>query len=230
MLVCQKCGNDNPLGRVFCGNCGTKLDLSNMTQDVVSEAVRVNWFMLHWRKFVAGAVAVLALMGILALIPNAGTIGEGGTLGGGRRVENLLRQLGQLQSGRTVSASFDEKDINGYFEFIKNRNLADYEQVSMDVGIGYVRVHLEKTLFSLTVFGMDWQPKMTYELMCVPGGAGGVVARKATVGRLPLSGPLRTRLIRRLRAQIAEQKDWAGLNYLTKVNMKDNTIHVEARR
>lgn len=230
MLICQKCGHDNLLGRVFCGNCGQKLDLSNMTQDVVSESMRVHWFMLHWRKFVTGFVVILALMGALALIPNTGTIGEGGTLGGGRRVENLLRQLGQLKSGSAVSTSFEEKDINGYFEFIKNRNLPDYDRVSVDVAQGYFRVHMERTLFRFDAFGVDWHPKMTYELMCVPGGAGGVVARKATVGRLPLRGPLRTRLIRRLREQIAEQKDWAGLSYLTEVNMRDNTIHVVARR
>lgn len=30
MLICQKCGYDNELGRIFCHGCGTKLDLDSM--------------------------------------------------------------------------------------------------------------------------------------------------------------------------------------------------------
>jgi hypothetical protein len=30
MLICQKCGYDNELGRIFCHSCGTKLDLSEI--------------------------------------------------------------------------------------------------------------------------------------------------------------------------------------------------------
>ena len=30
MLTCQKCGYDNELGRIFCHQCGTKLDLSQI--------------------------------------------------------------------------------------------------------------------------------------------------------------------------------------------------------
>src|ERR1051325_5098373 len=30
MIACQACGHNNPLGRVFCQKCGTKLDLSRV--------------------------------------------------------------------------------------------------------------------------------------------------------------------------------------------------------
>ena len=30
MVICQKCGYDNELGRIFCHSCGTKLDLSEI--------------------------------------------------------------------------------------------------------------------------------------------------------------------------------------------------------
>ena len=37
MVKCTKCGADNPLGRVFCQACGSKLDLSAMTSESVAE-------------------------------------------------------------------------------------------------------------------------------------------------------------------------------------------------
>ena len=229
MLICKKCGIDNPLGRVFCTSCGTKLDLSDVTQEAVSEAVRVNWFVLHWRKFATGLVLLLLAMGVLAMIPVSGAIGESGTLGGGRRVERYLGHLSRLDAGRAVKASFSERDINGYFEFIKARNMPDYDRVSFDVATGHVMIRLERTWFSLTLFGLDWQPKASVELTCVPS-VGGFVVRRARVGRLTVTGPLRTRLIRRLRLRMAKEKDWSGLNHVTQVEVFDGAIHVVARR
>ena len=37
MITCGSCGSENELGRVFCVQCGGKLDLSAMTSEVVAE-------------------------------------------------------------------------------------------------------------------------------------------------------------------------------------------------
>ena len=40
MLICPKCGNDNELGRIFCHQCGDRLDLSSIKPPSVAERKR----------------------------------------------------------------------------------------------------------------------------------------------------------------------------------------------
>lgn len=45
-MVCQKCGHDNELGRIFCHGCGTKLDLDSMAPPKVLKTK--NWRRGPW--------------------------------------------------------------------------------------------------------------------------------------------------------------------------------------
>ena len=40
MLICPKCGHDNPLGRIFCHSCGDKLDLNRIKPPSAAEKKR----------------------------------------------------------------------------------------------------------------------------------------------------------------------------------------------
>jgi uncharacterized membrane protein YvbJ len=64
MIICPKCGNDNPLGRVFCGKCGSKLDFSHTSSQEMVVKVKVNWWGTHWRK-------IAYLVFLMVLIPVA---------------------------------------------------------------------------------------------------------------------------------------------------------------
>ncbi len=227
MLFCQKCGNENQLGRVFCTKCGAKLDLSSITSDAVVESERVGWWSRHGRKL-AGALVVLLLgLVVLAFVPRTGRIGAEGTRGGGRRVHNDLRALARL-SGE-MEATFDESDINGYFEFFKTDELENVDRVSVQVGPGYFTVREERTLFELSVLNFNLRPKITREFMCVPRGGGRVLVRRVWLGRLRLLGPLRTRATRNLHGRVAEQNDWQGLGNVTDLRARDNSIQIKAR-
>jgi len=230
MLICQKCGTDNPLGRVFCQSCGGKLDLSHMSQDVIVEVMQdKSWFARHWRKIALGVGLLVALLVVLAMIPTAGPLGESGTRVGGRRVESLLRQLGGLRSGQAVSATFDEKDVNGYLALVKADRLKDVGRASVDIQPGYARLHLQSEWFSFSLFGFELKPPKTYELTLVPAGAGCVGVVKARMGRLPLSGPFRRSLVRRLHRRMVQENDWKGLAFLAEVEMGNDQIKVVAR-
>ena len=65
MLICPKCGNDNELGRIFCHQCGDRLDLSSIKPPSVAERKR--------RRFKAEAIrntrflVNLVILGVLIL-------------------------------------------------------------------------------------------------------------------------------------------------------------------
>jgi hypothetical protein len=73
MLKCPKCGYDNELGRIFCHQCGTKLDLEEIKptsrggKDLRRKRPGVNVGRISWRIFL---VALLALIvwGIVLLV------------------------------------------------------------------------------------------------------------------------------------------------------------------
>ena len=69
MLVCKKCGADNPLGRVFCGSCGGKLDMTDITSDTLADQQRASFFVAHYKKFLLVLLLlVLATVGLTLII------------------------------------------------------------------------------------------------------------------------------------------------------------------
>lgn len=109
MLVCTKCGTENPLGRVFCGACGKKLETDGISSDDLAGSEAGNWFVENSKYFtVAGFVVVLILLG-LALWPNKATMGDAGSRVGGLRVERQISAIKRVRAGMTVGPfSFSE--------------------------------------------------------------------------------------------------------------------------
>lgn len=75
MLECPKCGYDNELGRIFCTQCGTKLDLTKikaptegarMRRRAVKGAKRLTRILLE----LAIAVALIAGLVLMCLVPD----------------------------------------------------------------------------------------------------------------------------------------------------------------
>ncbi len=76
MLICKKCGVDNPMGRVFCGACGGRLDLDGLSSASVTQGRSASWFSRFWGLLVA--LLILVVLGIAAqcLVARTAPIGE----------------------------------------------------------------------------------------------------------------------------------------------------------
>src|ERR1035437_2744940 len=109
-MLCSRCGNQNPLGRVFCTKCGTKLELSHMTAEHVVE-IKKSWtdpFIRHWRLLAAAVVVLAMVLVALAFWPQTMQIGKEGTRVDGRKVDVGLASLRVLRPGEVRKLEFAE--------------------------------------------------------------------------------------------------------------------------
>lgn len=189
MLVCKKCGAENPLGRVFCGGCGSKLDLSDMTRDSVAESIRPNAFVAHWRKVVlAVVILVVALVG-LAFWPRTAYLGEKGNTIGSARAMRQFNALARLREGRMLEVTLTEKDLNGYIEYRKIRR-TPVRMCSVDIRPRAVQARLVRKIGSWPLGPVKLEPTLSYDVTCAMMG-GQLVVVSAAIGHLKVFGPLK---------------------------------------
>jgi hypothetical protein len=228
MVICSKCGVENPLGRVFCGACGSKLDLAHMTSDTVAQAVKVSWISIHWPKFVVAAVILLLAVVALAFWPQTAPIGKEGNRLGGQRVQAALRALQEAQPGRAVARDFSDEDINGFFRFFKTEKL-NVESLSVQVSRGYFRVRVIRVIAPLRIGSFQLMPRVSQDLYCVPVG-GTVRVRRVVMGHLSWLGPFRSSIVRRTYALLAGEPEWRVLANASEIRADDGKIWVNVSR
>lgn len=222
MIKCQKCGNDNQLGRVFCGKCGSKLELTAITSETVAEMEHESWIKKHWWKLLILVVVIVLGVGGLAFWPDSALIGAKGTPGGSKKVEINLKALKGLKTGQGLGPVFREADINGYFEYImaKKTGIGSMRVVLLP---SVLRLKVVNTLFSQKIGDFTFAPKVSYEIQCVAMGTG-LAVRKVKQGHLPMVGPLRGMTVRKIYGVFAAQEDWSAFSGLTEVRIEEGQI------
>jgi hypothetical protein len=228
MLKCDKCGAENPLGRVFCVGCGAKLDLSGVTRGEIAKGRKLRTTLRQW-PIAIGAVVVLLLVCVgMALWPNMEPVGEKGTPGGASRVSARLTTMGRLQKDRTVVFTFAEKDINGFLEYRKIGKMK-VQSLSVDVGEGYLRVRVVRRLKAIGFGPVQFNPTISQELLCTPSGSM-LRIRRAWFGHLRLWGPVRTTVSRSLYKMFSRQREWKAFQHITDIAAEDEKVVVKVKR
>ena len=228
MLKCPQCGVVNPLGRVFCDNCGGKLDLSNMTRAQVKQTVKgVSVWTLVGRA-AAVLLSVAIVLGVLSLIPSTQPIGAEPFRDGVSKVASPLATMRNLPRGRVVARTFSEADINGYFRYGKARELK-FESVSLSIGEGFFVAHIVERLGPWRLGTMEVTPRLSYRLACLPLGTA-IRVSKVKMGILPLVGPPKTAVIRKIHRRFAAQPEWESFEHLTAIRATPGVIELEASR
>lgn len=228
MLVCTKCGTENPLGRVFCGACGKKLETDGISSDDLAGSEAGNWFVENSKYFmVAAFVVVLILLG-LALWPNKVTMGDAGSRVGGLRVERQISAIKRVRKGMTVGPfSFSEKDVNGFLESRKNKWKVDSASVNFDEGSFSMRV--VKTLVTIPAGPVTVSPRITYEITCSAVG-GSVGVRSAKVGHLSVGGPLKRIPLQKIYKMVSNESEWDDLAGIEEITINDGKISVVVKK
>jgi len=227
MMICTNCGTSNPLGRVFCGACGKKLDLSGISSSTVTARERPNFFLRHWGKLFTILIVILLGAGSLAFFPNPEPIGKRGSSTDAARVQGPLRRLASLSRKRTLGAEFAERGINAYLHR-KARSLR-VESLSVDVGDGSFMVRMVEALQPVSLGSFKFTPRFSYDYIFVPAGPV-VRARRAAVGRLVVIGPLKHAVVRKLHLLLASQAEWKAFEHAAEIKAEDGKIKVKAVR
>lgn len=227
MLICKKCGADNPLGRVFCGSCGTKLDLDRVSSQAVGEMSRPNWFLRSWRLLVGLVVAALLGVAGLAFWPQTERIGKEPAVGGAQRVLSALRPMLNLRPGQAIGRDFSEEDLNALLA--ERAEALKLQMVAVRVGEGYFVMRAVRKAEGIGLGDYKLQPALSYDLTCVPRGSVVHVTR-VVMGRLPLPGAFRSGAVRRFHALMATQKEWSLFQYTTEITAGNGKLGVKLAR
>jgi len=228
MVTCQNCGKENALGRVFCDGCGTKLDLSALSRERVAELTSRSWLARHWKKFLWLIVLAIVAAVAMAMWPRSATIGLAGTVVGGGRVETQLGAIRGASAGQSMTATFSERDINGYLAFKVAPSLG-FQSISVDAHDGYFFVRAVRGLGVVRVRSFRVVPKLSYELACVPIG-GGVAVRKASVGHLPLAGPAKKLAVNGLVRALSSHETWQVLERASRIESGVDSLSLAVER
>jgi hypothetical protein len=228
MVICDKCGTENPLGRLFCGSCGARLDLSRMNSETVAESLKRSRFPHLFAKLLKVLLILLAGCVLLAVWPRTTPLGKAGTRLGGQRVISALNAMARTSGGRTLGRDFSEEDVNGYFEHFKSEKMAG-KAVSVRLLPGYFRVRIVQPLTTVKTSRFRLEPKASYELLCAPVG-GTVRVLSASLGHLKCVGPMKTQVARRVHRLFAAEPEWATLARAEEIRAEEGKIWLNVRK
>lgn len=228
MVNCGKCGIANPLGRVVCGACGAKLDLSHITSEGFERARERAEQLRKLRALIPLAILWAVGCAALALWPRVDRIGKPGTLIGARRVEGHVATLGQIKPGQTLAVWLTEEDANGYFEFVGAKRLGA-ESFSVTFEPNRLTARLVRQPMSLALGVVEITPRFSVEVVGEPAG-GRLAVRRAMWGHLPLIGPFRRIAASRMTAAFAGWDERALLTSLANLRVETGKVELTARK
>ena len=230
MVVCERCGTRNPLGRVFCISCGNKLSLAPMRKDEVLEIQRQSRFAGYLRGFAIFVLIVLLVMCGLALWPNQKRLGTSGTRVGAARVENRLRLVEQLPQGAKLGPepALSEEDINGYLQFVVAEKIRGLS-ASVSISKTDLRVRMVCTLADLALGPLRLTPRYSVESVWVAEG-GGLKLRNAVIGHLPLPGFLSLPAARGVVRVFQRLREWELVRNVKQLALDDGKLGFTVER
>jgi len=195
MLICPKCGNDNELGRIFCHQCGDRLDLSSIKPPSVAErkrrlfkaeAIRSTRFLVN---LVILGVLILAVA-LICLTPPVVPIQSSNTdlvASDTKRME--LDRLGKGKKGGQVMVT--EAQLNAFFNQRPFRKATgagiELTPVALRIHLNESRVQME--FLGTTHFGSYFEKKLYLAYEGQPTVQDGKFDFKPTggwIGKLPI--------------------------------------------
>jgi len=225
MLTCPKCGSNNPLGQVFCRACGSRLDYRGTSASEIAGTMRASiWRRIPWVWGVVAAVAIVLLLVGLACWPKSVPLGEEGTRVGAERVKNQFSAVSKIRRRQRLGISFTEKDLNGYFRFVKVPAL-NLDSLSVEVNERRARVRMVQTLTVVDIGPIRFSPQISRDVVIVPAG-NRLIFRKASMGHLAFMGPFKGIVIRAVRRRLGGETEWKALEDAAEVTMERGKVSV----
>jgi len=229
MITCKKCGSENALGRIFCGSCGERLDLDNMTSDHVDSLTKQEAAAPVKKMVIAALIVVVLFIVAVALWPQGAPIGTAGNASDGRRAEAQIKGAARVTRGER-KFTVNEADLNGYFADRGLAALPGVKSLSVDIGASQFSVRMVKVLVNLPkVKEKDLPPlTMSFEVTCEPTEEG-VTIKGGWLGHLPIAGAAKL-LKPALLGAFAGSKEWGFVTSIASVALEEGKAAVIVKK
>lgn len=207
-IECASCGFLNDLGRVFCSQCGQKLDLRDTSMESLEQRREIDWGgIIRWGVALVMLSVVVTVLG-LALWPVKAAPVYFEAVGARQVPVKLSAVLRALSYNKAMTLDFQEGELNGF--------LAERAKVKR---LKFLTIDLKPGSFNLHA-SMDWTPvtnlaylaeiKIPLSMTLKGSFQGGVFfPGTAQVGHLPLPGKsqeIATRFFASLLPDITNEK------------------------
>ena len=188
-IDCAACGFDNDLGRVFCTQCGQKLDMRRTSISDLQSRRELDFGKtlgrILLRTFAVAIVIVLALA--FWPMPRAAIVLD--QTGAPQVVLKTRAVKKALVAQRSVSVEFTETELNGYLAV--RAKARDLRALTVDLKPGVFELQAWMT-WHAPFTNIAWLAKAGLPLSCGLTGSfegGKLAVTKGRVGHLPLVGP-----------------------------------------
>lgn len=229
-IICKQCGHGNALGHIFCMECGTKLDLSNVAEEMERDQQVVNKRAIWKLAWIPPVLLLLALAGLLLWPSNPYKSREQAT-GQRSRIDTLITAGYRISMMPSTSVAIrppvKEEDINAWLA--NNRGY---------LGVQWVTIELTDGAFSLRV-GRKWGPhkifsgkvkipaiRYSYEITGKTENSR-VNVTAAKFGHLPLFGPLKKPVVNEVSKLLKKlKKEHLVLKNMSDIIIEDGQLSV----
>ena len=186
-IQCATCGFQNELGRIFCAQCGQKLDLHDTSMEDLDD--RREFELGKWIRWGLASVVLLGGSALLALVfwavpPTPVFMDAAGSRQVPIKVEAILRALSY---NKAMTLDFQEGELNGFLaERAKVRHL---KTLTIDLKPGTFELYSSFTWTPATNPAFLAKVKLPVTMSLKGGFQGGVfMPESGRLGHLPLLG------------------------------------------
>lgn len=184
-VECSKCGYQNELGRIFCAQCGTKMDLRAMSAGELKDRREVDVAGLVGRILTPLVVILLLLIVALALWPDSGPdvqFDKAGAIQVPMKAKAVRAAISYNQSAKLDLA---EGELNGFLEERgRKRNI---DRLVIDLKPGVFNLYAVQAWIPST--NVSWLAKVRVPFSLSMRGSfrsGIMMVEGVRVGHLPL--------------------------------------------
>ena len=229
--VCRECDHPNDLGRLFCTECGAKLDMNAVNEDIEAKQEATKRLM-GLKLLLIPIVGVL--IGLVGLCGWSGKpfVSENSSEGRKSTIDTLVWALSQITrrpAGSTITSPrpFRECDANDWLGHMAMQKPVNSMSVKIETGKVTFRVVDSVGPFSLMSGKLNIRAlNFSYDVVAKPTD-GKINVSMGRFGHCPLVGPLK-RIVQAQAAKLLKDRalEKSIISYATNIDVEDDEISV----